>query len=118
MFEFLRSDSLYLPLLNNSFAGNWKQGHERMEKHYSLFAFKEVCDAFFVECKIGSHFSTHIKINTLSDNISSSGLYIQLPHYFDAGKNLFTFTRLLNGTGLAAKSKVVRIDEKQGHCLE
>lgn len=57
---------------------------------------------------------TIIKVSTLSDNISSGGLYMQLPHTFDTDSYVFTFTRLLNGVGLAAKSKVVRVDKTKG----
>ena len=56
----------------------------------------------------------NIKVSTLSDNISSGGLYMQLPYSFDTDSEVFTFTRLLNGVGLAAKSRVVRVDKTKG----
>lgn len=52
------------------------------------------------------------EINTLADNISQGGLYLQIPHALHAGMSLFTLTRLPGGASLAAQGRIVREETK------
>ena len=54
-----------------------------------------------------------IKIHTVTDNISQSGLFLQTPHPLKLGSVVFTFTELLSGARLAARGKVVRVERKE-----
>jgi hypothetical protein len=53
-----------------------------------------------------------IKANTLTDNISPGGLFIQLPCQIADETQLFTFIRLPNSAGLAAIGRIVRSENK------
>ena len=57
----------------------------------------------------GQPFETH----TLADNISSGGLYLQLPRLLPHGARLFTLTRLPGGARLAARGRVLRAESKE-----
>lgn len=54
-----------------------------------------------------------IKTNTITDNISPGGLFLQTPQALKLGSAIFTFTQLFNGTRLAAQGAVVRIEKKK-----
>ena len=54
-----------------------------------------------------------IKIETVTDNISEGGLYLQAPCSLSVGCYLFTFVRLLSGARLAARGKVVRVKKEK-----
>jgi len=56
------------------------------------------------------------RANSLVDNISSSGLYTQLPRSVAEGSKLFATVRLLGGTTIAARGRVTRV-EKRPHGL-
>ena len=53
------------------------------------------------------------KIHTITDNISQSGLFLQMPQALKPGSVVFVFAQLLSGARLAARGKVVRVEEKE-----
>mgnify|MGYP002152060676 CR=1 len=63
-----------------------------------------------------SNHGKRIKTHTVTDNISSGGLYLHTPQPLKLGSIVFTFTQLLSGARLAARGKVVRVETK-GHSL-
>ena len=60
-----------------------------------------------------SNSGEHIKIHTVTDNISQGGCYLQCPQTLKLGSLVFTFIQLMNGTRLAARGKVVRVEKKE-----
>jgi hypothetical protein len=54
-----------------------------------------------------------IKLNTISDNICSGGLFMRLPHLLEHDTQLFTFILVPNNVGLATIGRVVRTEEKE-----
>ncbi|GAW87904.1 conserved hypothetical protein [Bathymodiolus platifrons methanotrophic gill symbiont] len=54
-----------------------------------------------------------IKIHTVTDNLSQSGLFLQMPLVLKPGSVIFVFAQLLSGARLAARGKVVRVEKKE-----
>lgn len=54
-----------------------------------------------------------IKVNTLTDNISSGGLFMCLPYPLAHNTQLFTLIRMPSSAGLAAIGRVVRTEHKE-----
>lgn len=53
-----------------------------------------------------------LKINICVDNISPSGLFVQIPYILTQGAQLFAFVKIPRSVGLAAIGKIVRIENK------
>lgn len=56
----------------------------------------------------GQNFATH----TLVDNISHSGLFLQLPRILLPRTRLFALIRLPGGAGLAVRGRIIRKETK------
>ncbi|MEI7840814.1 MAG: PilZ domain-containing protein [Methylococcaceae bacterium] len=59
---------------------------------------------------VGEH---KIKTQTIVDNISQGGLFLQLPQFLSCGTTLFTLVKLPNNIFLAAKGEIVRVENKE-----
>ena len=53
-----------------------------------------------------------IKTHAITDNISQGGLFLQTSQVLKLGSVVFTITGLLSGARLAARGKVVRVENK------
>jgi hypothetical protein len=68
--------------------------------------------AFPVFVRATSADGRRIKISTLTDNISSGGLFMQLPYLLTHGAQLFALISVPGSAGLAAIGRVVRTENK------
>lgn len=54
-----------------------------------------------------------VKINAVTDNISSGGLFMRLPQQVERNTQLFSVVRMPNKIGLATVGRVVRTEKKE-----
>jgi len=54
-----------------------------------------------------------IKLNTISENICSGGLFMRLPNLLECDTQLFTFILVPNNVGLATIGRVVRTEKRE-----
>lgn len=72
-----------------------------------------VPDTLLVSVRATNPNGQRIKINTITDNISSGGVFMQLPYFLTLNSQLFAFIRISNNVGLAAMGRVVRTESKK-----
>ncbi len=53
-----------------------------------------------------------ITSHTVADNLCKEGMYCQLPHPLQLGQRLFAFIYLPEGRRIAARGRILRLEEK------
>ncbi len=72
-----------------------------------------IFSAYPVSVRATNDDGQRLKINTCVDNISSGGLFVQIPYILKKGTQLFAFVNVPKSARLAAIGRVVRINNKE-----
>jgi hypothetical protein len=80
-------------------ADNFSQERRRETRLYGFYPL-----LIRVKKSSGQQLNTH----SVADNVSSGGLYFQSPQALSVGQKIFTFIQLPEGTGIAARGRVLR----------